>query len=109
MIVIIAEKPSLAKNIADAIDPKMKRNNGYFENSEYIVTFAFGHLFRLYDIEQYSGLTGEEKVKWSLDNLPYYPEEFKFGLQKDSSFFRQTIVISRKSGTRSVPGKYPPP
>lgn len=93
MIVIIAEKPSLAKNIADAIDPKMKRNNGYFENSEYIVTFAFGHLFRLYDIEQYSGLTSEEKVKWSLDNLPYYPEEFKFGLQKDEGIINQFKII----------------
>ena len=93
MIVIIAEKPSLAKNIADAIDPKMKRNNGYFENGEYIVTFAFGHLFRLYDIEQYSGLTSEEKVKWSLDNLPYYPEEFKFGLQKDEGIINQFKII----------------
>ena len=93
MIVIIAEKPSLAKNIADAIDPKMKRNNGYFENKDYIVTFAFGHLFRLYDIEQYEGLPPEEKVKWTLDNLPYYPEEFKFGLQRDDGIINQFKII----------------
>ena len=93
MIVIIAEKPSLAKNIADAIDPKMKRNNGYFENKDYIVTFAFGHLFRLYDIEQYEGLPPEEKVKWTLDNLPYYPEEFKFGLKRDDGIINQFKII----------------
>ena len=93
MIVIIAEKPSLAKNIADAIDPKMKRNNGYFENDQYIVTFAFGHLFRLYDIEQYDGLPPTEKVKWTLDNLPYYPEEFRFGLQKDEGIINQFKII----------------
>lgn len=93
MIVIIAEKPSLAKNIADAIDPKMKRNNGYFENKDYIVTFAFGHLFRLYDIEQYEGLPPEEKVKWTLDNLPFYPEEFKFGLQRDEGIINQFKII----------------
>ena len=93
MIVIIAEKPSLAKNIADAIDPKMKRNNGYFSNDQYIVTFAFGHLFRLYDIEQYQGLSPEEKVKWTLENLPFYPEEFKFGLQRDEGIINQFKII----------------
>ena len=93
MIVIIAEKPSLAKNIADAIDPKMKRNNGYFENDQYVVTFAFGHLFKLYDIEQYQGVSPEEKVKWTLDNLPYYPEEFRFGLQRDDGIINQFKII----------------
>ena len=44
MKVIIAEKPSLARNITDAIG-NMKKNNGYFINDEYIVTWAFGHLF----------------------------------------------------------------
>ena len=44
MILIIAEKPSLARNIAESIG-QMKRKDGYFEGAEYIVTWAFGHLF----------------------------------------------------------------
>ena len=46
MIAIIAEKPSLARNIVAGIG-EMKKKNGYFENAEYIVTWAFGHLFSL--------------------------------------------------------------
>lgn len=46
MIAIIAEKPSLARNIVEGIG-KMNKKSGYFENSEYIVTYAFGHLFSL--------------------------------------------------------------
>ncbi len=42
MIAIIAEKPSLARNIVAGIG-EMKKKNGYFENSDYIVTWAFGH------------------------------------------------------------------
>ena len=42
MIVIIAEKPSLARNIVSGIG-KMQRHDGYFENETYIVSWAFGH------------------------------------------------------------------
>jgi len=84
MKLIIAEKPSLARNIVSALD-KCTQKNGYYENGEYIVTWAFGHLFSLFDIEDY---TGEDKGKrWTMDNLPYFPEEFRFKLKegKDKS------------------------
>ena len=53
MKLIIAEKPSLGRNIAEAIG-NMSKSSGYFHNSEYIVTWAFGHLFSLEDIEHYN-------------------------------------------------------
>ena len=55
MILIIAEKPSLARNIVSGIG-KMNRKDGYFENENYLVTWAFGYLFTLYDIEDYDNL-----------------------------------------------------
>ncbi len=79
MIVIIAEKPSLARNIVAGIG-KMDKKDGYFINVDYIVTWAFGHLFSLVDIESYTG-TGESK-KWTLDNLPCFPEKFRFELRR---------------------------
>ena len=60
MILIIAEKPSLGRNIAAGIAhkngnaPQTKRN-GYIEAGEYLISWAFGHLFSLADIEEYSG------------------------------------------------------
>ena len=83
MILVIAEKPSLARNIVAGIG-KLERKNGYFEGCGYIVTWAFGHLFSLCDIEDYSGISGE-KVKWTLDNLPCFPEKFKFKLRLDEN------------------------
>lgn len=81
MKVIIAEKPSLARNIVDAIG-NMKKNNGYFSSNDYIVTWAFGHLFSLYDIEDYDKNLDK---KWKMDNLPCFPEKFKFKLKEDSN------------------------
>ncbi len=81
MIAIIAEKPSLARNIVSGIG-EMKKKNGYFENSDYIVTWAFGHLFSLCDIEDYSSSAPESK-KWTLDNLPCFPEKFRFKLKNN--------------------------
>ena len=78
MILIIAEKPSLAKNIAAGIG-EFRRKDGYLENNEYIITWAFGHLFSLADVEVY---TGSATRRWTLDNLPCFPREFRFELKR---------------------------
>ena len=83
MILIIAEKPSLARNIVSAIG-NMKRNDGYYSNNEYLVSWAFGHLFSLADIEDYEENPPKE-IRWKMDNLPCFPKKFKFNLKKDSS------------------------
>ena len=80
MILIIAEKPSLARNIVAGIG-KMDKKDGYFINDSYIVSWAFGHLFSLCDIEAY---TGESAGKWKLDKLPCFPESFRFELRRES-------------------------
>lgn len=93
MIVIIAEKPSLARNITAAIG-NMARRDGFFEGNGYIVTWAFGHLFTLADIETYNPLPEGEKY-WTLKNLPCFPQEYKFELKKDKNKQTDTGVIKQ--------------
>lgn len=77
--VIIAEKPSVAKNIADAYNIKI-RKDGYFEGDDYLVTWAFGHLFQLFDAKDY-----DENMKgWRIDKFPFIPEEFKYKVKCDN-------------------------
>ncbi len=80
MKLIIAEKPSLARNICAAIGSFSKKGN-YFINNEYIVTWVFGHLFSLADIEFYNP---NPDGRWTLKNIPCFPEKFEFELRKDS-------------------------
>ncbi len=95
MVVIIAEKPSLARNIVAGIG-KMDKKDGFFINDNYIVTWAFGHLFSLVDVESY---TKTEGVGWTLDNLPCFPEKFRFELKRgtdkkvDSGVKKQFSII----------------
>ena len=96
MKLIIAEKPSLARNIVAGIG-EMKKSNGYFEGSGYIVTWAFGHLFSLCDIEDYTGPTSTGK--WSMENIPCFPENFRFRLKDgkdkkpDAGIIKQFNII----------------
>ena len=80
MILIIAEKPSLARNIAAAIGA-MQRRQGYLEGQGYLITWAFGHLFSLCDIETYSPQP-DGSVRWTMQNLPCFPESFRFELRR---------------------------
>lgn len=79
--VIICEKPLLAKFavscISENFSPKKVKGSeyaNYFESEHYFITFAFGHLFEAYDIEDY---TKEEEV-WKLDILPFFPPNNHF-------------------------------
>ena len=83
MVLIIAEKPSLARNIVAGIGGNIAKKNGYFEGNGYIVSWAFGHLFSLCDIEDYTGATSSGR--WSMENIPCFPEEFRFKLKRDKS------------------------
>ena len=83
MTVIIAEKPSLARNIVQGIEKMtgagLSKKNGYFEGGGYLVSWAFGHLFSLCDIEDYTG--GDPSARWALDTLPCFPEKFRYRLK----------------------------
>ena len=77
--VIIAEKPSVAKNIADAFNIKTRRD-GYYEGEQYLITWAFGHLLQLYDAKDYD----ESMKKWELEKFPFIPDSFKYKVKSDS-------------------------
>lgn len=76
--VIIAEKPSVAKNIADAFKIKARRD-GYFEGNGYYITWAFGHLLQLYDAKDY-----DESMKgWRFEKFPFIPDKFLYKVKCD--------------------------
>lgn len=76
---IIAEKPSVARNIADALGIK-GRQNGYMEGDDYIITWVFGHLLQLYDVKDYD----ETRRSWRMENFPFIPDEFRYKIKSDS-------------------------
>ena len=78
--VIIAEKPSVAKNIADAYNIKT-RKDGYFEGENYLITWAFGHLLQLYDAKDYD----ENMRGWRMNKFPFIPEVFYYKVKCDSN------------------------
>lgn len=94
MKLIIAEKPSLARNIVAGIG-KMEKKNGYFINDEYIVSWAFGHLFSLADIEYYAP-PKNGRARWTLENLPCFPERFHFELKKDAASHETDPGVKRQ-------------
>jgi len=72
MKVCIAEKPSVAREIASVLGATTKKN-GYFEGNGYQVTYTFGHLCTLWEPHDYK----PQWKSWSLDNLPMSPDKFQ--------------------------------
>ena len=72
--VYIAEKPSVAQEFAKALKLNTKRRDGYLESDEAIVTWCVGHLVTMSYPEEYDPAL----KRWSLQTLPFIPEEFKY-------------------------------
>ena len=76
---VIAEKPSVARDIARVLHCNKKTNN-YIEGNDYVVTWALGHLVTLADPEEY----GKEYQTWSMDTLPMLPKQWKLVVIKQT-------------------------
>ena len=90
MIVCIAEKPSVAKDIARIIGAN-KAHDGYMEGNGYQVTWTFGHLCELKEPDDYTPMW----KRWSLSALPMIPQRFGIKLINDEGIKRQFDTIER--------------
>ena len=88
MIVCIAEKPSVAKDIADVLGAKTK-HDGYIEGNGYQVTWTFGHLCTLKEPHDYTA----NWKNWSLGSLPMIPPRFGIKLIEDKGIEKQFKII----------------
>ena len=77
---VIAEKPSVARDIARVLGCS-KKTNSYIEGKDYVVTWALGHLVTLADPEEY----GEQYKTWNLDTLPMLPDRWKLVVIRQTS------------------------
>ena len=93
MKVCITEKPSVAKDIASILGAEVRRD-GYYEGSEYCVTWTFGHLCTLKEPQDYT----EAWKKWSLGALPMIPQRFGIKLIVDKGIEKQFKVIETLIG-----------
>ena len=87
---VIAEKPSVARDLTGALPGTFENNESYFESEDTIITFAVGHLVELTDPEDYD----EKFKKWRMADLPIVPEEFRLR-PRDKKAEKQLKVIHK--------------
>ncbi len=87
---VIAEKPSVARDLADALPGTFENHDSYLESEDTVITFAVGHLVELTDPEDYD----ERFKKWRMADLPIVPEEFRLRA-RDKKAEKQLKVIHK--------------
>ena len=92
MKLVIAEKPSVARDIASVLGATQKRN-GYLEGNGYQVTWCIGHLVQLANPEEYD----ETLRRWKMDTLPIMPDQFRYEIVASTKSQFQIVqqLISR--------------
>ena len=98
---VIAEKPSVARDIVAALPGSFDEHKNFYESDDYVVTFAVGHLLELSDPEDYDPAW----KSWKLDNLPIIPEEFKVRPRDKKSATQLNLIhklLKRKDVDRVV-------
>ena len=88
MKVCVAEKPSVAKEIANVLGAK-NRKDGYYEGNGYQVTWTFGHFCELNAPHDYH----ERWKRWDLDTLPMLPERFETRIKNDAGVKKQFKIV----------------
>lgn len=85
-VLVLAEKPSVGRDIGRVLNCK-KKGNGYLEGNKYIVTWALGHLVTLAEPDKYN-----KKYKtWSMEDLPMLPDKMKLEVIRKSQKQYNTV------------------
>src|SRR5437016_8246915 len=87
---VIAEKPSVGRDLAAALPGGFEKNEAYLESDEYVVTWAVGHLVELAEPEDYD----ERLKKWRMADLPIVPDSFKLR-PRDAKSKKQLTAIRK--------------
>lgn len=99
---VIAEKPSVAQDLARALTPtsgKFDKSDIYFENEHYIITSAVGHLVEIAAPEKYEVKRG----KWSFNNLPVLPPKFDVRpIEKNKKRLNQIVKLARRKDVQEL-------
>ena len=88
---VIAEKPSVGRDLSSALPGTFAKSEGLLESDEYVITWAVGHLVQLADPESYD----ETFKKWRMADLPIVPDEFHL-VPRDAKSKKQLNLILKQ-------------
>ena len=108
---IITEKPSVAREFARVLGESMKNHGEYLESENYIITWCVGHLITM----SYPDAYDEKYKRWSLDTIPFIPQEYKYQVIDNVSkqfqavkrlFHREDVDVIYNAGDSGREGEY---
>jgi DNA topoisomerase-3 len=85
---VIAEKPSVGRDLTRALPGAFAKHDGYLESEQHVVTWAVGHLVQLAEPDEYD----ERYKKWRMADLPIVPENFKLVVRDERSRKQMTVI-----------------
>ncbi|HWT24980.1 MAG TPA: DNA topoisomerase 3 [Solirubrobacteraceae bacterium] len=88
---VIAEKPSVGRDLARVLPESFQKHDGYLESESYVMTWAVGHLVQLAEPDEYDA----KYKKWRMADLPIVPDEFKL-VVRDERSRKQMSVITKQ-------------
>ncbi len=94
---VIAEKPSVGRDLTRVLPGPFAKHEGYLEGPEHVVTWAVGHLVQLADPDEYDA----KYKKWKMADLPIVPDDFKL-VVRDERSKKQMNVVKRELGRDDV-------
>ena len=96
---VIAEKPSVARDLCKAVGGKFEKHDDYFENDHYVITSAVGHIVELCMPEDYD----KRDAFWRLSNLPIVPRSFKLKpIEKTEAKFKAIRKLANRADVEEV-------
>jgi DNA topoisomerase-3 len=88
---VIAEKPSVGQDFARVLKGPFKKNEGWLEGPDHVITWAVGHLVQLAEPDEYD----PKFKKWRMDDLPIVPERFKLVVRDERSRKQMSVVTKQ--------------